>query len=204
MRLSVPDPDDSLHSYYTSTVRRVDQRGVLIDPPRVDGDELSLAAGEELVLFTQYHGRTYRFATKVLEGGLQVLVEEPSEAKRMERRSFYRLLITIPLVSAEVIMESGAREPVKATIVDISGGGVRLRTDADLPEGTRLRLVFLLNGQELRAEAKSVHRSTVEGRGRSVRHELQCAFVDLSRAAQDLIVRFIFEKQREYSQRGVA
>lgn len=204
MRLSIPDPGDALHSYYTSTVRRVDRRGVLIDVPRVDGDELSLTVGEDVLLFTQYHGRTYQFTTKVLESGLQLLVDHPGEANRMERRSFYRLLITIPVVSAEVIHETGSPEEVEAMIVDISGGGVRLRIDHDLPEGTVLGLVIVLGDQRLRLDARIVHRSTVGGRGRSVRHESQCEFVDISRADQDRIVRFIFEKQREYSQKGVA
>ena len=204
MRLSIPDPEESLDSYYTSTVRKVDGRGVLIDRPAVEGEELSLVAGEEFVMFTQYHNRTFRFVTEVLESDLQVLVKQPTEAKRMERRSFYRLLITIPLVSAEVVAARGAGEPVEALIVDISGGGVRLRIDKSLPDGTRLQLVFVLNGQRLRLNAEVVHVSTLERRGATARYEAQCAFVDISVAEQDLIVRFIFEKQREFSSRGVA
>ena len=204
MRLSIPHPGEALHSYYTSAVRRVDGRGVLIDRPVVEGDELSLVVGEELVLFTQYHNRTFRFVTKVLESDLQVLLEQPSEAKRMERRSFYRLLITIPLVSAEVKPERGVGEPVEARIVDISGGGVRLRIDRSLPEGTRLSLVFVLSGERLRVDVEIVHGSTLDRAGASARYEAQCEFVDISMAEQDLIVRFIFEKQREFSSKGVA
>jgi len=203
MRLSFPDPDDSLGSYYTSTVRRIDGRGVLIDVPRHEDRDLMLTNGSEVVLFSQYHGRTYRYTARVLEAGLQVLLEEPSEAKKMERRAFYRLLITIPVVQAELIEEEGAGEPIEATIVDLSGGGVRLRVDRTLSAGTRLELVFDLRDRRLRLEAEIIHLAELE-RARGTRYEAQCRFLEISKIDQDTIVRFIFEKQREFSQKGVA
>lgn len=219
MRLSIPAPDGALSANFDSTVRRIDRRGLLMDVPRRGDEDLTLNAGDEVTLFTQVHGRMFHLETRVIEADLQVLLEEPQEAKRTERREFYRLMTSIesslvellpvelPSAERDGVGESLAPdelpepELIEAVIVDLSGGGVRLRTSKALEPGRLLRLTFEPDGEPMTVVAEVVRSIPAETRRRAA---LQCRFKDIARRDQDRLVRFIFEKQREYSKRGVA
>jgi c-di-GMP-binding flagellar brake protein YcgR len=219
MRLSIAAPDGALSANFSSTVRRVDERGLLIDLPHRAEEDLLLHAGDEVSLFVQVHGRMFQLETRVIAADFQVLLEGPREAEQTERRQFYRLLTSIdpllvellpveePRTVPEQVSESGESEeqqkpPVlEAIIVDLSGGGVRLRMSQELAVGQRLRLTFEPDGEPMTVVAEVVRTVPAEPRRRAV---VQCRFEDISRRDQERIIRFIFEKQREYSQRGVA
>ena len=200
----MPAPDGALAGYCSTTVRRVDRRGVLIDIPRLDGEDLMLRSGQPVTLFVQIHGRMYEFATRVLEAELQVLLAEPDAAKKTERRSFFRLMMSVPVRLIADQDEGLPPDELDVLLLDLSGGGARIRSTADLPVGTRCELVLPLDDRELSIAAEVVRSTAIElGRG-SARFEAHCQFTDIDRADQDQIVRFIFRKQRELSQRGVA
>ena len=212
----VPSPEGAIAGYFSSTVRRIDRRGLLIDIPRLDGEDLAVQSGQTLSMYVQIHGRMYEFESRVRSAELQILLDEPGAAKKTERRSFYRLMLSIP---ALMTIEPTSRpaddgedealeqpEPLteEVSILDVSGGGVRIRTSAELAIGTQLHLEFATDRRPLRLKAEVIRSTATEtGRG-GVRHEAHCMFTEIQRGEQDEIVRFIFQKQREFSQRGVA
>lgn len=213
MRLMVPSPDGVSAGYYRSTVRRIDRRGLLVDVPRLNGEDLPLTAGQSIVMFAQVHGRMYEFKSRVREVQFQLLLDEPAEAKRTERRAFFRLLVSIrgrlTVLGAED--EAGedeaaeiAREPMDVSVVDLSGGGARVRSEIQFPDGTALALELWIDGEPLLLAATVVRTSEIELARGGARFEAHCMFTDVRAADQDRIVRFVFQKQREFSQRGVA
>jgi len=219
MRLSIPVPDGAFSENFSSTVRRIDRRGLLMDVPRRGDDDLPLKPGERVTLFVQVHGRMFHLETKVIEADLQVLLEQPREAERTDRREFYRLQTSIEPLSVELLSpeppplpsdQKGEpveqQEPPKprlleGVIVDLSGGGVRLRLHEDPELGWRLRLIFELDGEPMTVVAEVIGTVPAEIRRKAVAH---CRFENIARRDQDRIIRYIFGKQREYSQRGVA
>lgn len=205
MRVMVPSPEGSLAGYFSSAVRRLDDRGLLIDIPTQDGQDLMLQAGQSVTMFVQIHGRMYRFESHVREAGLQVLLDEPIEAKRTERRAFYRLLLTIPAEVTVRHTDGAAQYSEEVWIVDLSGGGVLIRGATELQVSTELELEFLLDDDPpLRLSASVVRSSETDTARSGPRYESNCMFTDLSKADENRIVKFVFEKQREFSQRGVA
>lgn len=214
MRVMVPSPEGAIAGYFSSTVRRIDRRGLLIDIPRLDGEDLFLKPGQQLKMFVQIHGRLYEFESRVRSADLQVLLEEPGAAKKTERRSFYRLMLSIPaVITIEQPHREGADEgdeeddePLteEVTILDLSGGGARMRTDTELAVGTQFELKFPTDRRSLRLTAEVVRVTATETARGGTRHEAHCMFTDIVRGDQDEIVRFVFQKQREFSQRGVA
>lgn len=200
----VPSPEGAIAGYFSSTVRRIDRRGLLIDIPRLDGEDMHLKSGQHLSMYVQIHGRLYEFDSRVRSAELQILLDEPGAAKKTERRSFYRLMLSIPAVMT--IEQGDDDEPLseEVTILDLSGGGTRVRTGAELAIGTELELQFPTDQRSLRLQAEVIRSSAVETARGSLRHEAHCMFTDIQRADQDEIVRFVFQKQREFSQRGVA
>lgn len=209
MRVMIQSPDGALAGYFSSAVRRIDKRGLLIDVPRMDGEDLELKSGQQITMHVQLHGQLFQFESRVKAVDLQVLLEEPGSAKRTERRSFYRLMLSIParttvLLDRELEEDEAPPEAEEVTVLDISGGGARVRTGSEVPVGTRLLLEFATDRRELKLEAAVVRTTANElGRG-GMRYDAHLAFNDVQRADQDEVVRFVFQKQREFSQRGVA
>ena len=209
MRVMVPSPKGVIAGYFSSTVRRVDGRGVLIDIPRLDGEDLPLKSGQTIQMFVQLHGRMYEFESRIHSVEFQVLLEEPDAAKLTERRSFFRLLFTL---TAEMTLlsdnedEDQDEEPSteEVAIVDLSGGGARVRTSFEVPIGTQIALEFLIEGSPLRLMAEVVRSTANETARRAIRYEAHCRFTQINRSDEDRIVRFVFQKQREFSKRGVA
>lgn len=219
MRLSIAARDGAASASFSSTIRRVDERGVLIDLPHRAEEDLLLHSGDQVSLSVQVHGRMFHLEARVLEAEFQVLLEEPQEARQAERREFFRLLTSVepllvelfPLEEPETVAseesEPGASEEreqpseLEAAIVDLSGGGVRLRLSQEVAVGRWLRLTFEPDGEPMTVVAEVVRVVPAETRRRAV---VQCRFDGISRRDQERVIRFIFEKQREYSQRGVA
>lgn len=200
----VPSPEGAIAGYFSSTVRRIDRRGLLIDIPRLDGEDMYVQPGETLSMYVQIHGRLYEFESRVRSSDLQILLDEPGAAKKTERRSFYRLMLSITAVMT--IAQGEGEEPLseEVSVLDLSGGGARVRTSSELASGTELELEFSTDRRILRLKAEVIRSSATEtGRG-GLRHEAHCMFTEIVRGDQDEIVRFVFQKQREFSQRGVA
>jgi len=203
----VPSPKGALSGYFRSAVRRIDGRGLLIDVPRLENEDLPLKSGQTLRMFVQLHGRLYEFESRVRSADLQVLLDEPGAAKRTERREFFRLLLTIPgRVTTRRQTDDGEEEVVTedVTVVDISGGGARIRVDREWAVGTRFELEFATDRRLLSIPGEVVRSTVTELARGGDRFEAHCMFTDIRRGDQDEIVRFLFQKQREFSARGVA
>jgi c-di-GMP-binding flagellar brake protein YcgR len=157
----------------------------------------------------------------------------PREIVRVQRRSFLRMSAAFPVMYAPVGTNQDANEVVptyRAESVDISAGGLRIRP-IDVAVGVRfgsyVRVEFSLPGEEdqhydLIAQVMRIEQSeSAEGafpstedvatRGNTVdevadqrhRYRLAVRFVDISQPAQDRIMRFVFERERELIERGV-
>lgn len=205
MRLLIPSPQGVLAGYFSTAVRRVDQRGVLLDIPRQDGTDLMLEVGQPITLFAQLHGRMYEFETRVIQADLQVLVARPGEAKRTERRAFYRLMITMP---CRIHLRPLTRDEADqgwhaASMLDLSGGGARIRFDQRPQPGQPFDIEFELDGRRFEFAAEVTGVEEIDS-ARGLRFEAHCMFTSIERRDQDAIVKFVFQKQREFSQKGVA
>lgn len=156
----------------------------------------------------------------------------PTEVVRVQRRSYLRMAATLPIMYAPIGADQDAREVVpayRAETVDISAGGLRIRL-IDVAVGIRfgsyVRVEFSLPKVEapydLIAQVMRIEQSdSIEGtfpssedvatRGNTVdevadqryRYRLALRFVDISPVAQDCIMKFVFDRERELIERGV-
>lgn len=156
----------------------------------------------------------------------------PQEVVRVQRRSYLRMAASLPVMYAPVGADQDAHDVVpiyRAESVDISAGGLRIRL-VDVAVGIRfgsyVRVQFTLPGvkasYDLIAQVMRIEQSdSTEGtfpssedvatRGNTVdevaderyRYRLALRFVDISQVAQDCIMRFVFERERELIERGV-
>jgi c-di-GMP-binding flagellar brake protein YcgR len=89
---------------------------------------------------------------------------------------------------------------LEGRMLDLSGGGTCARFGSPIPQGFRLSVNFDLPGQSLRGVQSEVMRmaSVIRGNREDFEHNLK--FMNMETAAQEKIVRYVFEKQRIDSQ----
>lgn len=205
--LALPSSTESL----TAVVRAVGPDrltlGVLDLPPGETGLE-----GKPAGLVAQIHGRTYELDTTILAveavpPGL--ITTLPVEARRQQRRDFYRLNVSIRARAAW-------REPdednegeflvhnISGTqLLDIGGGGAQLRTADAIPIGASVSLEFSLepNAPPIEVNARAL---TCRAEERTHAYRINTQFVGIDRRTQERIVRFIYQQQTRLTGRRSA
>ena len=117
------------------------------------------------------------------------------EVQRVQRRWNVRLSALIDPEEA-VLIEGDEEKPFKATILDLSAGGVLLHTREPVAVGARLRLAFTLPGisKTIRARAEVVRLIQLDSEGWKYLR-LGAKFLDLGKEQEDAIIRFAFQEQ---------
>lgn len=204
-RVRVLRNGDRAQHAHTSTILQVTDDAVRLDTPRRDGKALSADEDQALQLFIELHGRMYTFNSRVRalpDGGAnELVIDLPRAVLRTERREFFRLnTMVTPRYAALTSGDGDELERIEATILDISGGGVRIRTHAALDSGALVRLIFQLGDDADIDLMIEVLHSSADGRRGS--HRVHGRFVDCPRATEERIVRHIFSEQVQLLQKG--
>jgi c-di-GMP-binding flagellar brake protein YcgR len=208
MRVMVSPPGDALAAAYESTIRQVTSGGVRISTPVRDSEPLEVHPGQRLMLFMTLHGRTYRFTSRVrLMDDLAadgVLLEPPSEVQQTERREYFRLVTRITPRKLALLDDEGAEvERVPAVILDLSGGGAQVQTEAAVPAGARVRIAFGLDDDPLDIDAVAEVRGLKAPGQHSKYYRVHLQFSEIARTDVERIVRYIHRQQVEMRRKGV-
>ena len=129
--------------------------------------------------------------------------------ERKQLRNWVRIDVNIPcrvtvMARAESWVEGsggpGVGMVLEGRMLDLSGGGTCARFTSPIPQNYKLSLNFDLPGTSLRGVQCEVMRMTsvVKGTREDFEHNLK--FSGMETAAQEKIVRYVFEKQRIDSQ----
>lgn len=142
--------------------------------------------------FQREPGAHYRFATQLLACTPHTLsLQHVEQVQRLQAREFLRWDTAFPL-TLQVPGRQGLSQVLEGQVLNLSGGGLRLKTSQALPIGTPVvvdpqhRGPFPLAGVKARVVASSL---------RSKGWTLHLQFVDLPRAIEAQIVRRIYQHQ---------
>lgn len=131
----------------------------------------------------------------------RVLLRPDAAWQRVQRRQDVRMPVLIrPTVAQRQV--DGRPQPIHATIVNLSAGGLMLRSEHTLRVADLVDLTFGLSsgGGELHVRV-DVRRVEHLQRGTHQLWEAGCQFLASSAADRDRIVRFIFAQQRVQARR---
>lgn len=128
-------------------------------------------------------------------GGPELSLRIVGDLQRIQRRWNVRLSVLIDPEEA-LLLEGEEEKPFKATILDLSAGGVLLHTREPVPIGAKLRLAFPLPGlgRTIRAEAEAVRLMQLGSEGWQY-FRIGASFLDLGREQEDAIIKFAFQEQ---------
>lgn len=199
-RITVTSDGDASDVSREAIVRHVSEAGIHIGWARGGDERLDLRPDDELTLTIHLNGRMYRCRSRVLEvqefPTVAVTIARPTEAQREERREFFRLLTGIdPRYAVRLDGDGEELEQIDVRILDISGGGVQLRSRRWISVGTRIRLIFSLEDDPVELDVLALALTVLLPDQRRSTYRINAEFVDLDQQVREQIIRFIFRQQ---------
>jgi c-di-GMP-binding flagellar brake protein YcgR len=199
--------------YGKSIIQEVNRDCMAIGIPMKKKEMVALKEGVTYSFRVVLSDALYYFRSKVLgtrSNGhvILYLISWPQSVERRQRRDFFRIscaldaryLVISGYGSQEKLSLEESQAPETALVTNLSGGGLMLVTDNELPVETFLLLCLFLKRKE---EKKVV---LVKGKilrvypfkvGKVVRYRYGIEFLDLEEKVRDEIIRYIFTILRE-------
>ena len=176
----------------------------------VDKEEICyVAAGDEIKFaFSRQNDSVYGVPLKVLsaDGSGTIEVYHTLNLRRNQLRQYVRVEISLPvklrLLNTDNVEKSEVQrgEVVEAKMSDISGGGMSFICERTLRVGDLISLAYdLPNAKFVGITSKVLRISLQEGKSKTFfKHHVQ--FKGLEPRRRDLIVKYVFDKQRQINQ----
>lgn len=174
----------------TLTNNRVQQANRILVEASLDKIHIRFACG---------HVRPYEF-----EGSPALCVALPRALSYLQRRDFYRIdtPITNPVICKIPVQENNRSKIVSVPLGDISGGGIGIYDDNNLPE-TSMGTIYdnceinLPDVGVITVSLRIQHSSVQELPSGKTRTRLGCAFVRPSGPTLNMIQRYVGKLERE-------
>lgn len=188
--------------YYKSNIENVDDKFIYISIPIKEGQYIPLRKFEQVEVIYYQGNDIYKFYTTVVDRKVDVIpiivLAFPKEVFKVQRRKFVRVPIVCTVEYSK--LENKPQNIVKAIMVDLSGGGMRIKLSNDQLSIGNLIKAYIPVGED-----------NVEVKGEVVRVEKDdpnkmniCGinFLDLDDRNREKIIRFIFQIMRDQMKKG--
>lgn len=176
---------------------------IYISVPIYKGKRYFLSDGQNIGVFFYRDSAVYQFYAEVVkqtDTGISAFIVKPtSNLCRIQRRNHYRLPVVM-----DIMIERKRNDEIhrlKCVVKDLSGGGVKIICDEELMEGEYIKVEFRLHKNNRIVTNGRVVRVIKNTETNS--YELGIKFDGISRANEDKIYSFIFERQRLLRKKGL-
>jgi c-di-GMP-binding flagellar brake protein YcgR len=194
--------------YYKSNIEDVQENYIAISIPIKEGQYIPLRVGEQLeVIYYPNNEDIYKFNTVVV--GRQVdripiiLLGMPVSIMKIQRRKFVRVPVVCNIECSVIdkalahkelsILANINKNKLEAILLDLSGGGMRVRLNADVKLNDTIvsyipieQDVIIVKGVVVRID-----------KGEDNKCAYGINFLDLNEKTRDKIIRFIFQLMRD-------
>lgn len=186
---------------YKSIIQDINKIEIVIAIPVRDGIYLTMSTGEEI---EQYYydekGNLFKYRSKIrgrkVENGMSFYtLSLPNHIEKIQRRDYVRvdILNQISYIIAKNIEESNIR---KALIIDLSGGGCKIKVKDKLNKDEIILIKLDLEGINLSVKGKIIRADLTEDKS----YICGVCFFDLEEPLKEKIIKLVFaimRKQRE-------
>lgn len=194
---------------YPSRVEDISPNRIVLAAPLKGQKTVPLEDGE--VITVEYCGSSavYSFTTRIVGTGKghlpTITVESPQMIRRRQRRSFLRMKARIPVTLTPVSAGGNLSPPpiYQMETVDISGGGLMLKSPLPFPEGESLELEVSLPQRGVVEALGKVVRVEMKKGGSSPCYMLGIEFTVIKEAERQKIISYVYELQRRMHKRRI-
>lgn len=193
--------------YLPSRIEEIKEKYIYISMPMRKGALLPMRLGEEIKIILRQKNGTFGFFTKIAgrrrEPIPYLIIDKPERFISVnQKREFVRLEVNLSVRFR--VVDGDNRGPIEEGMtIDISAGGILFSTQADIKAGQKIEMELQLSDKE--SFFSQAHAIRVFERGKHEKNSVRVAieYDDISESQRDRIFRFIFEKQREWIQKGI-
>jgi c-di-GMP-binding flagellar brake protein YcgR len=200
---------------YRSRIEDIEQGMLHVSMPSEKGQPVLIPAGQYVTLsVTTATGANLFVESEVMGRRMQpvpVVIARPISIESNQQRLFHRVNVRIepagiwhwlgqgdPPVTSKPTADTASWQLVKGTILDLSGGGLGMLSEADLPKEAWVHIKFPLPiSAELVDARGKVMMARPRPHGTETRYQLGVKFEGLSKQDQERIVRANTQHQLE-------
>lgn len=193
---------------FKSNIQDIDKDYIFISIPVFNGNYANFDENEEIEVLYYDENNVYNFKSKVAgkknDNISMLVIEKPEKIKKIQRRNFFRIDLSVPVEYKKIPLNltngelnriiDGDKVFSKAVMVDLSGGGIRLRTRDDICENDLFLVKIPINREIVcvscickRVIKESLTKSNVCG----------FSFYNVEDGKRDKIISYIFQLMRE-------
>ncbi|SDY83825.1 c-di-GMP-binding flagellar brake protein YcgR, contains PilZNR and PilZ domains [Proteiniborus ethanoligenes] len=140
---------------------------------------------------------------KIEKGIYKLVIKRIGDIKRIQDRNYFRLELSLKVVKRFETKENGVNTILVETCKtkDISGGGVRLFSNYKHELHDKLFLTIYIDNKELDFLGEVVR--VIDSSGNEYKYEIGVKFADVISTEREIIIKYIFEQQRELRKKGL-
>lgn len=197
-------------TYYNCDIQDVKNGLIAISIPIKDNQYLPLRKEERVKVIYYDENCIYQFTSSVVERTKSniplIWLNQPKTYKKVQRRKYVRVPVLIDvrfaLIRKDFKFDKSKLTSIKfenGTLLDISGGGAKLRTPLDIKKGDCFAIILPLQEGSMLVKGE-VMRVAKDELGNKL---CGVGFYDLRISEEDNIVKFVFAIMREQMKKGL-
>lgn len=188
---------------YRSRIEDVGSKVIMVGAPYAKGVVVPLREGTQMTITFWDEISAYSFTGRVMQRVAvpvpMLVLELPESISKIQRRNFVRIPAFFPL-AFRMVTKEGLSDAKGAMMVDLSGGGMRFKTEEDLENNSLLFAQMKLPSGEMQTPVRVCRKEKIDGMKQYV---ISVEFHDLSDRDRDRIIRCVFDLQREMRRKGL-
>ena len=190
--------------YFKSNIQDITEDYIAISIPINSGEYLPLSKGDIIEVLYYEEENLYKFKSSVIGRKFEnipiLLISKPKEIKKIQRRKYvrvplirnvkYKNIKNQPRINPSTIDES---EYTKAILVDLSGGGMRIKVPEEIKLNEFIMVSLTVNKENILIVGKA-KRIQKDDEGRVV---CGLSFEFLDNSMREKVIKFTFQLMRE-------
>ncbi len=207
VELHIPAGDSI--AIFTVRVQEIWEDGIVIDRPIIEQRLMPAPPGKLIHIHFQRQDATYRFATKIVREALLerlnvLVISQPKEIERIQRREHFRLDIDLPIRMRVLRGTNGdiLTPYIKGKVLNLSAGGVKFF--AELPEDVTiisndiLQLSFSISSTFSVSGVEALVLKAEPDPRSAFKHTFICRFLNIPPYIQEAIIVQNIRHQQRY------
>jgi c-di-GMP-binding flagellar brake protein YcgR len=190
--------------YFNCNIQDITEEYIAINIPMSAGEYLPLSKGTMIEAIYYEEENIYKFASSVMGRRFEnipiILLSKPKEVQKIQRRKYFRMplisgikyknLKDKPKTNPSTVED---REYAKALLVDLSGGGMKVKVSEQIRLNDFLLVSLTVNGENILIIGQAM-RVVKDDEGR---YTCGLSFEFLENSTREVIIKFIFQLMRE-------
>jgi len=202
-------------NYLTRILKIIKQKDIFLEMPLQDGKVFKFWPHTVVHInfyFDNEPGAVYTFTGRISKTGKEnrkeiFVIPFPKEITRIQRRSYVRVDCRIP-INFKIFLSGNdldgeqvlTKQVNRGFALDLSGGGVFLRTPIKLDKGQDILTKFSLRDKEFEIKSKIMRVIEIK-RGRKKYYKYGVLFIDIEESYRRNVISYVFDIERKNIQK---